>query len=152
MNETMIWPGKSGNKIIALPLFLCGLVNTCHNQLPIYPTSGGRVIKASKYIYNVILLLLRSFKKKCQNLKIKKINQNTQNESSPIILCFSHYKHHTDIKQPKLSTEIQLIWFFGQNQCFNILLIPDWTNLLLMHKIYLRRPAHSYSIHYFQMS
>ena len=44
-------------------------------------------------------------RKNAKILKIKKI-QNSQNELISINLCFSHYKQHTDIKQPKLSMEI----------------------------------------------
>ena len=50
-------------------------------------------------VWNIIQETMPTFEK-------LKYQPNSQNESIQIGLCFSHYKHHTDIQQPKLSTEI----------------------------------------------
>ena len=36
--------------------------------------------------------------------KLKKNHKSSQNESIQISLCFSHYKHHTDMKQSNTAT------------------------------------------------
>ena len=75
--------------------------------------------------------------KKYQNMKLKYNNQNSQNESIQISLCFSSDEHHTDSKQPKRFTDIKLIWFFGSKSVFLTLFMnsatKEWIILRLMH-------------------
>ena len=58
-----------------------------------------------KGIRSIYPIILNHSRKKRQNQKIKKIDQNSLGESVQISLCFSHYKHHTDITQPRFPRE-----------------------------------------------
>ena len=56
------------------------------------------------------------FEKKKKKKKMTQIHKTNKFK----LICFSHYKYHTDIKQPKFSTEIRLIRFLVKISDLNI--------------------------------
>ena len=99
--------------LLALHFEILGYIPGLLNGLE-YLRRTGDFSGDNKSIYPVILIIQekKNAKKmqKCKKKKKKNENlKNSQYESIQISLCFSHYKHHTDIKQPKLSTVVRLI-------------------------------------------
>ena len=97
--------------------------------------------KAIKFIYPAILWFRRTFEKiiisnssillfcgleehsrKLSKFEKIKNNNSSHNESIRICLCFSHYKHHKDIKQPECLQKSDLFRFWVKFGAFNILM------------------------------
>ena len=69
-------------------------------------------------VWKIIQEKMPKFEEKKKKKKKKKKMTQIHKTNEFRLICFSHYKYHTDIKQPKFSTEIRLIRFLDQNQCF----------------------------------